>query len=73
MELDLSELNANQLEAINWNGGPLLVLAGPGSGKTRVLTKRVAKIILNSPDQRFRVLALTFTNKSCFRNAFKGR
>ena len=64
MELDLSELNANQLEAINWNGGPLLVLAGPGSGKTRVLTKRVAKIILNSPDQRFRVLALTFTNKA---------
>lgn len=42
----------------------LIVLAGPGSGKTAVLTERIKRILLNSQDQSFRVLALTFTNKA---------
>jgi DNA helicase-2/ATP-dependent DNA helicase PcrA len=55
-------LNAAQLEAVTWGDGSLLVLAGPGSGKTAVLTTRMASILRNSPKERFRVLALTFTN-----------
>ena len=61
---ELNELNANQLRAVNWDRGPLLVLAGPGSGKTAVLTRRVARLILESADARFRVLGLTFTTKA---------
>lgn len=62
--LDLSKLNENQKKAANWNDGPLLVLAGPGSGKTRVLTFRIARLIESTPDQHFKILALTFTNKA---------
>ncbi|MDR2442912.1 MAG: ATP-dependent helicase [Deltaproteobacteria bacterium] len=62
--LDISSLNPNQLAAVNWAKGPLLVLAGPGSGKTRVLTHRMAKILEESTGQHFRLLALTFTNKA---------
>lgn len=62
--LDFSTLNENQYEAVNWNSGSLLVLAGPGSGKTRVLTLRIAKILEESNGQHFRILALTFTNKA---------
>jgi Superfamily I DNA and RNA helicases len=60
----LSELNENQREAVMWESGALLVLAGPGSGKTRVLTSRIARILEQSPGQYFRILALTFTNKA---------
>ncbi len=42
----------------------MLVLAGPGSGKTAVLTLRIANLINNAPDERFRVLGLTFTVKA---------
>jgi DNA helicase-2/ATP-dependent DNA helicase PcrA len=62
--IDLSSLNQNQREAVLWNKGPLLVLAGPGSGKTRVLTSRIARILEESAGQHFRILALTFTNKA---------
>ena len=64
MKIDLSTLNDSQREAVNWQDGPLLVIAGPGSGKTRVLTYRVARIIQQSPEARFRVLGVTFTNKA---------
>ncbi len=62
--IDLSSLNENQREAVLWGKGPLLVLAGPGSGKTRVLTYRIARILEESKGQYFRILALTFTNKA---------
>ena len=62
--VDLSSLNANQLEAVNWTDGPLLVLAGPGSGKTRVLTYRIARIVEETPNKPFRILGLTFTNRA---------
>jgi DNA helicase-2/ATP-dependent DNA helicase PcrA len=64
MALDLSVLNPNQQAAVLWEKGPLLVLAGPGSGKTKVLTTRIARLIDESPEKRFRVLGLTFTTKA---------
>lgn len=57
-------LSAIQRTAAEWNDGPLLVLAGPGSGKTRVLTCRIARILNESQDDNFRILGLTFTNKA---------
>ena len=62
--LEMERLNANQREAAEWNDGPMLVLAGPGSGKTLVLTMRVARLIQESPERRFKVLGLTFTTKA---------
>jgi DNA helicase-2/ATP-dependent DNA helicase PcrA len=57
-------LSPIQREAAEWGEGPLLVLAGPGSGKTRVLTCRIARILDASAGKNFRVLGLTFTNKA---------
>lgn len=62
--LDLSGLNELQKEAVMWSSGPLLVLAGPGSGKTRVLTMRAGHLLAGSPGERFRILAVTFTVKA---------
>lgn len=62
--LELESLNVNQRHAVDWNEGPMLVLAGPGAGKTRVLTTRVFRLIQGTPDKRFRVLTLTFTTKA---------
>jgi DNA helicase-2/ATP-dependent DNA helicase PcrA len=64
MSIDLRSLNESQQDAVLWQDGPLLVLAGPGSGKTRVLTYRVARLIEQTPQARFRVLGVTFTNKA---------
>lgn len=64
MSLDELKLNLNQQKAVAWQSGPLLVLAGPGSGKTFVLTLRVARLVNQSPEQRFRILGLTFTTKA---------
>ncbi|MGB6054067.1 MAG: ATP-dependent helicase [Burkholderiaceae bacterium] len=60
----LKTLNSSQTEAALWNDGPLLVLAGPGSGKTKTLTARVARIIGESSGESFRILCLTFTKKA---------
>jgi DNA helicase II / ATP-dependent DNA helicase PcrA len=60
----LGKLTEIQRQAVDWDQGPLLVLAGPGSGKTQVLTCRIARLLDESRDHSFRVLALTFTNKA---------
>ena len=59
-----SELSDLQRRAAEWETGSLLVLAGPGSGKTRVLTCRVARLLHRTRKENFRVLCLTFTNKA---------
>lgn len=64
LEPALAKLTEIQRQAVEWNDGALLVLAGPGSGKTQVLTCRIARLLDGSRDQSFRVLALTFTNKA---------
>lgn len=64
MITDLEQFNASQRQASQWQNGPLLVLAGPGSGKTAVLTLRMANLITNSPEESFRILGLTFTVKA---------
>jgi DNA helicase II / ATP-dependent DNA helicase PcrA len=67
----LETLNPVQREAVTHPGGPLLIVAGAGSGKTRVLTSRVAWLIKDQGVSPFQILAITFTNKAA--DEMKGR
>ena len=62
--MNLEGLNSEQLKAVKHNNGPLLILAGAGSGKTKVLTMRVANLINEYNVKPSEILAITFTNKA---------
>lgn len=64
MDEILKGLSVQQHKATTYDNGNLLVLAGPGAGKTTVLSRRISYILNKSKNQNFKLLALTFTNKA---------
>lgn len=64
LQAAIDRLSPTQRKAAEWQDGAALVLAGPGVGKTTVLTTRIARILHESRNKNFRVLALTFTTKA---------
>ena len=62
--MNLDSLNDRQKEAVLYNDGPLLIIAGAGAGKTKTLTTKVAYLIEEEKVNPYSILAITFTNKA---------
>ena len=62
--MNLNELNNKQKEAVLYNDGPLLIIAGAGAGKTKTLTTKIAYLIDEEEVSPYNILAITFTNKA---------
>ena len=62
--MNLDELNDKQREAVLYNEGPLLIIAGAGAGKTKTLTTKIAYLIEEKGASPYSILAITFTNKA---------